>query len=66
MWAKEPSYEEGDGRAINETTLGSPKYCSGEKREAGEKGKRQVVETMQRHSADTIRHRILDVEWGIE
>ena len=38
----------------------------GREKKAGEKGKRQVVETMQRHSADTIRHWIPDVEWDIE
>ena len=38
MWAMEPSYEEGDGRAIKETTLGSPKYCSGEKRKRERRG----------------------------
>ena len=57
MWAKELSYEEGGGRSIKETTLGSPKYCSGDERAAGDKEKRRV-ETIKATTMDLPKYRM--------
>ena len=67
MLAEEPSYEEERLRAIKETTLCSPKDCSGEEREVGEKGSRMKMikaNTMgspkyhmnERYSGKSMRH----------